>query len=282
MKQFRLPKSGDLNSVAGPCDLLGVGDNLMASGMARGAAQRGKRIAFGDGHKIKWDQHSRMIFQRNPNIAEPGQEKTGNVEWIEFYRGNRIYNRTGPNGWIWNYDFKAIPGEVFFSRDETTFAEQFGRGFIVIEPNVPAFKSVASNKQWPVDRYEAVAAKFTTKGLRIVQFGYGGLARLRSASLMATPTFRHALAVLSRASLFVGPEGGMHHGAAAVGIPAVVIFGGFIPPAVTGYDAHTNLTGGAEACGSTKPCMHCRAAMNAISIDEVCDAASRHLKKVAA
>jgi hypothetical protein len=61
----------------------------------------------------------------------------------------------------------------------------------------------------------------------------------------------------------------MHHGAAAVGTPAVVIFGGFIPPAVVGYDMHVNLTGGAEACGSLNKCLHCRAAMEKISVEEV-------------
>jgi hypothetical protein len=49
----------------------------------------------------------------------------------------------------------------------------------------------------------------------------------------------------------------------------VVLFGGFIPPQVTGYPGHVNLTGGAVACGSLQRCSHCQAAMNAISVDEV-------------
>jgi hypothetical protein len=31
---------------------MGYGDELMATGMARGAAARGKRVAFGDGQRI--------------------------------------------------------------------------------------------------------------------------------------------------------------------------------------------------------------------------------------
>ncbi len=254
----------------------------MATGMARGAWKRGKRIAFGDGVKLKWDHHSPDIFRNNPNIAPPGQEKLPNVEWIGFYRGNRLYNRQGPKGWEWNYDFRAVPGEMFFTAEEKKFAERFGDGFIVIEPNVPIFKSVAPNKQWPADRYEDVSARLVEQGHRVIQFGYGGRNKLRNASHLATPTFRHGLAVLARAALYIGAEGGMHHGAAAVGIPAVVLFGGFIPPQVTGYDTHTNLTGGAEACGSTSPCLHCKAAMAAIGVDEVQAAADRYLEKVAA
>lgn len=263
---------------------LGYGDNIMAAGMARGAAQRGKRIAFGDGKRLIWDQHSKAIFDHNQNIAAPGMERASNVEWIEFYKGNRLYNQVGPkrDRWIWNYDFRPVPGEMFFTHEEKRYAAQFGEGFVVIEPNVPAFKSVAPNKQWPVDRYEMVAAALIARGCDVVQFAYGAANRVRSASFLSTPNFRLALAVLARAGLYIGPEGGMHHGAAAVGIPAVVLFGGFIPPKVTGYDAHTNLTGGAEACGSLQPCAHCTAAMNAISAEEVEEAAIRHLKKAAA
>lgn len=249
--------------------------------MAKGASKRGKKIAFGDGRKIRWDQHSATIFQGNPNIAKPGEEKFNNVEWIGFYRGSRLYNTAGENRWIWNYDFKAQPGEIWFTAEEKKFAEQFSGDIVVIEPNVPAFKSVAPNKQWPVDRYEVVA-KALAPGRKVLQFGYGGRHRLKSATAVYTPSFRHALAVLSRASLYIGPEGGLHHGAAAVGIPGVVLFGGFIPPEVTGYDTHINLNGGAEACGSWSSCPHCKAAMDAISVEEVLKAAEQKLNKVAA
>ena len=83
------------------------------------------------------------------------------------------------------------------------------------------------------------------------------------------------LAALSGAKLAVLPEGGLHHGAAALGVKAVVLFGGFIPPEVTGYPqcGHINLTGGALACGSIHKCEHCVVAMNSITVDEVLDSA---------
>jgi hypothetical protein len=82
---------------------------------------------------------------------------------------------------------------------------------------------------------------------------------------------------MSRAALYIGGEGGLHHGAAAVGVGGVVLFGGFIPPEVTGYATHANLTGGAEACGSLDPCRHCAAAMQAIGVDEVLEHAMARL-----
>lgn len=254
--------------------MAGYGDELMRTGLARGAKERGKRIAFGDKRVIKWGPHSAEIFKANPNIAPPGSERDRDIEWIEDYKGHRLYMRGGGAGFVFNMNHRARPGEMFFEARESKFAEQFEPGFLLIEPNVPAHKSCAPNKQWPVDRYESIASEFTSAGYRVVQFGYPGARhRLRNARYVNAPSFRHALALLARARLAILPEGGLHHGAAAVGVKAVVLFGGFIPPAVTGYDMHVNLDGGAEACGSLQPCEHCKAAMAAISTDDVLKAA---------
>ncbi len=265
---------------------MGAGDNLMASGMAKGAAARGKRIAFGDSHKIIWDHNSELIFGKrstpteNKNVARPGDEDGDNLEWIPFYKGNRIYNRHVGDRWVWNYDFRPTPGEIFFAKDEERFGERFGKGFILIEPNVPQFKSVAPNKQWSLKRYELVANELRTRGYDVRQLTYGSHP-LSAARPIKTANFRVAMSVMKHAALYIGAEGGLHHAAAALGIPAVVLFGGFIPPQVTGYDFHTNLTGGAEACGSLKPCAHCARAMKKISCEEVVHAATTKLKAAA-
>ncbi|TIU15050.1 MAG: glycosyltransferase family 9 protein, partial [Mesorhizobium sp.] len=161
----------------------------------------------------------------------------------------------------------------FFDEHELAWAAGVGAGFVLMEPNVEAFKSWASNKRWPADRYDAVAARLAADGAEIVQFAHGDH-RIRHARQVRAPSFRHAMAALARASLYVGPEGGMHHGA--------VLFGGFIPPDVTGYAGHVNLTGGAKACGSLRPCAHCRAAMQAIRVEDVTAAAQTHLTKLRA
>lgn len=259
---------------------MGFGDAIMASGLARGARARGVRIAFGDGQKILWDQHCGPIFQGNPNVAPPGHEAAGDLEWIAHYKGARLYNRQAERKWLWNYDFHAVPGEIYFAEPEILAGKRAGRGFVLIEPSVPRWKSVAQNKDWGRAKYQGVADGLRQGGLKIVQLMHGNEPALRGVSAVPTRSFRDGLAILRRAALFVGPEGGLHHGAAAVGVPAVVLFGGFIPPSVTGYAAHTNLTGGAEACGSLRPCTHCLEAMARIGIDEVLAAARRHLEAV--
>lgn len=258
---------------------MGLGDQLMATGMARGARARGKRIAFGDGRKIRWDANSEAIFRGNPNIAPPGSERRPDLEWVPYFKGSRLYNThdTRNNRWLWSETFRAIPGELYFSDGEIKAGERHGAGFIVIEPSVPGWKSAAVNKDWGRARYQAVADRLAAEGLRVVQFVHGGGAALDGVEAIPTAGFREACAILRQAALFIGPEGGMHHAAAALGIKGVVIFGGFIPPSVTGYALHENLTGGAEACGSLAPCRHCREALAAITTDQVLEAARKQL-----
>ena len=257
---------------------MGFGDEILASGLARGAAVRGKRVAFGDRQRIIWGPESVEIFRGNPNVAPPGSEGAADLEWIAHYPGNRLYNRAGGNGWVWNYDFRPVPGEIFFDANESALAARVAPGFVLIEPNVPPHKDVTSNKQWDPARFQWVADRLREGGHRVVQLTYNGiLHQLRDVEMVPAQTFRIALAVLERAALFIGHEGGMHHGAAALGIPAVVIFGGFIPTRVTGYENHDNLAAGEPACGSRTPCQHCREALDAITAGQVYDAATRRI-----
>lgn len=249
---------------------MGYGDQLIATGLARGALKRGKRIAFGNGLKILWDSRSDLIFRNNPNIARPGEENSPNLEWIEYYKGKRNYNRDGHGRWIWNMGWKCIPGELFFTREEERQGKRFGENFILIEPNIESWKGPAQNKDWGRSNYEQVCNRLVEEGNKVFQFVYkeGGPV-IRNAHAIRTTSFRDALAVLQNAKLYIGPEGGLHHGSAAVGIPAVVIFGGFIPPQVTGYDSHVNLIGSDRFCGSFTRCRHCADAMSTITVDKV-------------
>lgn len=261
---------------------MGIGDQLIATGMARGARARGKRIAFGNTNRsILWDVNSERIFRGNPNIAPPGSEHAGDLEWVKYFKGHRIYNRHDVAGdrWIWNEGFRCVPGEMFFDNAELADGKRAGSGFILIEPNTPAHKTAQHNKQWPVERFQEVALSFRDRGMRVLQPVYPGARyQLDHAEHIATRSFRDMLAIMKNAKVYIGPEGGLHHGAAAVGIPAVVLFGGFIPPAVTGYGTHTNLTGGeTKACGALSPCAHCRSALNAISPQDVIRAAEGYL-----
>ncbi|RWO57131.1 MAG: hypothetical protein EOS14_25030 [Mesorhizobium sp.] len=263
---------------------MGFGDQIMGTGLARGAFSKGKRIALGDGRRILWDEHSAEIFRGNPNLAPPGSERDPDIEWLPYYKGHRLYNRRVGNRWVWNFNFHAVPGEIYFDTDELAAGRRHGQGFVVIEPQSAQWKPVAPNKDWGVQKFQAVTERLRGQGFRVAQFRSrkSATVALPGVEQIATASFRDALAVLSHAALYIGSEGGLHHGAAAVRVPGVVLFGGFVPPEVTGYASHVNLTGGATACGSLRRCSHCRKALAAISVDDVVAAANNFLLEEAA
>ncbi len=167
---------------------------------------------------------------------------------------------------------------MFLDDAERKNSKRYGSGFVLIEPQSAPWKSVAANKDWGRVRYQEVANRLKKAGFIVGQFiSDKGSPPLQGVTPIRTASFRDAVAILANAAIYIGSEGGLHHAAAAVGIPAVVLFGGFIPPSVTGYATHANLTGGAAACGSLKPCVHCRKAMEAISVDEVVEEALERL-----
>lgn len=250
----------------------------MGAGLARGAAARGKRIAFGDGRRIIWGGRCKEIYRNNPNVAPPGSEGAPDLEWIRYHVGSRQYVRSQGGRFVFNPDFAAPRGEFFFDPAEEAEAERAtegARGFVLVDAYLPP-KPVAANKRW--HGWPAVAGHLLSLGLDVRQFrrpdGGGMLAGVRG---IETRSFRAAAAVLARAGLYIGPEGGLHHASAAVNIPAVVLFGGFIGPQTTGYEGHVNFFTGQEACGSLRACGHCREAMRSITPPAVIEAAEELL-----
>jgi hypothetical protein len=264
---------------------MGYGDEIIGTGLAKGMKDHGKLAAFGNGQKILWGPWCEEMFAYNPNIARPGSEQCKKLEWIPHYKGARLYNKQSADKsrWLWNYDFKVTPGEFFFDHAEQSlinYSRSSLGDFVVIEPNVPWQKSIAVNKDWGEEKYRHLTHMLQVHGIQVLQFIHkNSRRRLRGVTSIEFHKFREVIATLSLARLYIGPEGGMHHASAAVGIPAVVLMGGFIPPQVVGYDTHVNLTGGVEACGSLNECAHCRKAMERISVEQVYQSAMKEINR---
>lgn len=244
-------------SLAGVANI-GWGDEIMATGQARRAQltdPRQVQILDKTG-AVRWHP----IWDGNPRIAKP--DEFGDFQRITNGPDARPYivSKTMAR-WTWR-SYECTPGEIVLTDAEQEFASPH-RPQIVIEPTI---KSGASpNKDWGVDRWRRFVSLATKAGLFVCQLRPPGTRAIDGAKVIMTPDFRRACAVLANALAYVGHEGGMHHAAAALGIPAVVIFGGFISPAQTGYTSHRNLFTGGEPCGMRVPCAHCADAMAAIT-----------------
>jgi ADP-heptose:LPS heptosyltransferase len=253
--------------------VVGYGDAIMATARVRGFHTMGRLAAFGDGKTIRWTGYCEDIFKNNPNIARPGAEGQKNLVWFPHYKKNLEYCKFDGHKYVWNYAFKARPGEIFFDPLERMLPPT--DRFIVIEPNVAWQRMSTCNKDWGEGKYERLAKILMKAGYSVVQLIHGNSRRkINGAYHMRTSTFHQAIGIMSQASLIIAPEGGNHHAAAAVNVPAIILWGGWSPTQTMGYEGQIMLTGGStKACGNTFACPHCQRAFDNISVEEVYQAA---------
>jgi len=85
---------------------------------------------------------------------------------------------------------------------------------------------------------------------------------------------REAICYLKRCQKMVAQEGFLMHAAAAVGVPSVIIYGGFIAPWQSGYDCNINLytTLPCAPCFLTSPCPYGKRCLEDIKPSHVIEA----------
>lgn len=241
---------------------MGLGDELMAAGEARrraaGTARRFRMI-----HKNgqpKWHH----LWEGHPNIARPGEPFDEDLPaYIDRLRP--YLQATTPNRFVFR-EYAPAPSPAIRLDPRSRALASHTTGAIVFHAGI---KDRASpNKQWPAASWKALLGLGV--GLRWVQIGEpGSQQRLHGAEVLVTNSFVEACGAISGARAVVTHEGGLHHAAAAMGVPAVVIRGGFISPRVTGYAGQKDLYVESEAwplgCGMRVRCRHCDQAMTSIS-----------------
>lgn len=239
---------------------MGIGDQLMAAGEARALHKgTGKPVVIVDQrNRVQW-----CDLYKGLRYILKGHDR-GAVRMVNSGGARPYIVSKGSERWTWK-PYRPRPAQIVFTPEELALAEPY-RGCVMIEPNVKI--QAHENKAWIWSRWIALVEAMPE--VRFVQCLSGGTRVLDGVDQYAlTHTFRQALAVLSVCRAFVGTEGALHHGAAAVGTPAVVLFSEFISPEITGYPDHRNLRHAGAACGSRKPCKHCAESMRAISVLEV-------------
>jgi len=245
--------------------VIGWGDELIATGQARVLQEtnRGKVIV----QDRNGAQREHAMWHGNPRIALRS-DRPHKPQYLANGPGVRPYIATKSDvQWGWK-EFACPPGEIYFTPDEIAHARVCTPG-VVIEPNCK--QKASPNKDWGLARWIELVALMRAAGLRPTQLGSFGTRLIPGAEMIETPGFRFACAVLAKAKAAVLPEGGLHHAAAALKVPAVVIFGGFISPAQTGYAGQVSLFTGGKPCGMRIPCEHCAEAMAVITPRMVMD-----------
>lgn len=241
---------------------MGWGDELMAAGQARELYERtGRPVQIvGMDRRPRWCE----LWMGIPYIVA-GDQRRPHDQIVNGPNARPYILGKYPDKWAWK-PFKPTPAQVSLQLSERKLALMVD-GAVVIEPTV---KDRASpNKAWVPGRWLELVQSMP--GVRFVQLGPPGAPMLPGVRQVVTHSFREAMGALSGAAAYVGPEGGLHHAAAAVNVPAVVLFGGFIAPSNTGYEGHRNLFTGGYACGMRWPCRHCQKAMSDITVAMVAE-----------
>ncbi len=256
---------------------MGWGDEILVTGEARKLYERDRKKrrikVYGRGNVARWSP----IWQNNPIILQPHENE----------RHLRLVNGPGHRPYV-DYDrmraeYELIcPGRPFTTkkkdprlpyrftdhrctRGELHFVKPGKPEYVVIEPHN---KLVNPNRDWGWQRWQDVVDALPD--IPWVQINPTGMKILRGVRHIPAPSFMDACRRLAGAMLYVGPEGGLYHAAAALGVRSVAIFGGFVSPANQGYDDCINLyVQEGSPCGQRVPCQHCHEALKQIKTETV-------------
>ena len=113
------------------------------------------------------------------------------------------------------------------------------------------------NKDWIHERFEEVITYFRSGGYRCLQIGGDEDKRLGEC-VDFFGSVREVAALMSRCKLFIGPVSAGMHIASAVGIPAVIVFGGREDPNVITLENHFPIYTKMECspCWRVEPCQN--------------------------
>lgn len=206
-------------------------------------------------------------------VVQEGEDPSGAVVYsnVPGRRPYIDYERSTKDHQVVVPDHRPEPGAMFFSESEMEAACDAVGGYaraVFLAPYVKGTFS-AHNKAWP--HWGHLVMLLRRAGLPIVDFGPPGKAPLPGADHAIREPVRVALAALMMASAVVTCEGLVHHAAAALDVPAVVLWGERTDPRVLGYPGQVHVTNriSGQWCGSITQCMHCEEAMKGISAEEV-------------
>lgn len=234
---------------------MGLGDEIMALG-------RAERLYEQTGHPV-----SIISMTEAPRDHDAWK---GNPAWVHT-GGKRLIDGGGArpyiHAWhgrraIFNLEYRARAGRIYLT-DEERAACTLKPPYAIVSPELK--KEASPNKDWGRERWEAAIKDFPIPVYQLC--ADDSVKPIKGAIPYKTPTFRAAYAAIEKAALVMAAEGGTHHMAASARVPAVVVFGAFVPPQVTGYAFHHNIAVETDEgyCGRWEPCQHCRAALESIT-----------------
>jgi ADP-heptose:LPS heptosyltransferase len=248
---------------------MGLGDEIMALGRAEQVFEEtGQQVSICSmteaprEHDI-WHGNPAWVHKGGKIIIDGG----GARPYIKHWKNRQA---------IYNLDYRPRAGRIYLT-DEARAACTLEGPYAVIEPFIKPQASI--NKNWGPGKWEKVIEDFPIPVYQLIHSP--GQKTIKGAIPYKTPTIHDACAAIEKAAFVMCNEGGTHHMAASMRTPAVVIFGSFIPPQVTGYDFHVNISVPEYGfCGKWDRCPDCEKALKSIKPEYVREEALKLWDKV--
>ena len=146
------------------------------------------------------------------------------------------------------------------------------RPLVVVTRRASAF---TPNKDWPDEYWNELVGRLAARGT-VIEVGASPAEPPPAPTgsyldLRGQTTLQELIAAIAAADLHIAPITGSVHIAAAVGVPTVVIYGGYEPPVCTDYPGNISLYSPVECapCWLKTPCPYGKKCLHMITVDEV-------------
>jgi hypothetical protein len=267
----------------------GIGDDLLCTTVAHELKRRGA------GRLVMFSRNP-TLFEQNPDIGGVfpfGYPTVGRLRNFGYstiipqygYYDSATDKDIYPPGHFLEIMCRraGITGEIelrpyLYLRPEERTKGQIHPSQAVIQS---AGQAILKNKEWLVDRYQAVADNLRGE-VQWIQLGTAADPPIQGAfDLRGKTSQRESAAILASSHVFLGQAGFLMHLARAVDCGSIIVYGGREDPLVSGYRVNENIVGRTTCsfCWQRIRCDYGHECMKMIGIEEVTDAVRRQLKR---
>ena len=194
----------------------------------------------------KVDKDKNRIIWKDERVSEVG-DLYPTLNEINF--ADKFINEAREN-WISKY--KKKPKAIIYISDNSKIVS-LSKDNKEIKKN---YYNHSINKEWGKDKWDQLIDSIQ-KDYLIIKSSQSNENELKNV-YSAVCDFRSVKAIMDKSDFFIGNEGGLSHLWATTRKKGIVFFGHWIPPYLTGYSFHINITINDDRhCGSLNVCEDC-------------------------
>jgi ADP-heptose:LPS heptosyltransferase len=249
----------------------GFGDTLLL-----GAVAREIKHFYGNRVRVVVNGAREELLRGNPRVDSTGNRYRG-ID-MNYHRGKHhagahlernlldvMCRRVGIRAPEHRVDLFLDEDEIAYARRTVSTYRTHRRPVITIQSGCGPFGG--GRKRWPPEYWTRLVHMLTRHGASVLHVGAAGETAIPgTVSLLGVQDIRRAIAVIGEADVHVGIVSSLMHGSAAVGTPAVIIYGGFERYSAHGYATVHPI----ESTIDCAPCVRAGTRMPACSLGNEC------------